>query len=316
MGGMGGAPQGQRCQQGHDILPGQSYCAMGHPIALDQMFASDAYGAPQGGSPFQPAAQPPPFGAPPPQGAGGGAMPVQQANYAGGSSPAFPAAQPGQYGDPGAFGQQPPPNQGFGAPPPPFGAPPPQGGSPFGGPPQGAPPPNQFGGGFPPIGGPGAPPPMQQQGMQPQGMPPIPPQQQQPPYGGYAAPPPPQGGAAAAPPIDMNPATRVLRGFLLSYQNNAQGDFWPLLGGRITVGRANAGDGIEVQLADATISSRHAAFLVDNVGGTIHIEDTGSTNGTYVNEEHIGFNGRRELKDGDRVRFGGFTTIIKVIGRV
>lgn len=147
----------------------------------------------------------------------------------------------------------------------------------------------------------GAPPPAQQQ------------QQQQPAYGGYASPP---QAAAPAPAIDMNPATRVLRGFLLSYQNNAQGDFWPLLGGRLTVGRANAGDGIEVQLADATISSRHAAFLVDNVGGTIHIEDTGSTNGTYVNEEHIGFNGRRELKDGDRVRFGGFTTIIKVIGRV
>jgi pSer/pThr/pTyr-binding forkhead associated (FHA) protein len=99
-----------------------------------------------------------------------------------------------------------------------------------------------------------------------------------------------------APAIDPNPASRVLRAFLLSYQNNPQGDFWPLLGGRMTVGRANAGDGIEVQLADATISSRHAAFLVDNVSG--------------------GFNGRRDLKDGDRVRFGGFTTIIKVIGRV
>ena len=122
--------------------------------------------------------------------------------------------------------------------------------------------------------------------------------------------------AGAAPATDPNPASRVLRAFLLSYQNNPQGDFWPLLGGRMTVGRANAGDGIEVQLADATISSRHAVFLVDNTSGGVQIEDTGSTNGTYVNEEHIGFNGRRDLKDGDRVRFGGFTTIIKVIGRV
>lgn len=121
---------------------------------------------------------------------------------------------------------------------------------------------------------------------------------------------------AGPPAVDPNPQNRILRAFLLSYQNNPQGDFWPLLGGRMTVGRANAGDGIEVQLADATISSRHAAFLVDNITGSVNVEDTGSTNGTYVNEEHIGFNGRRELKDGDRVRFGGFTTIIKVIGRV
>ena len=52
------------------------------------------------------------------------------------------------------------------------------------------------------------------------------------------------------------------------------------------------------------------------MSGAIHVEDTGSTNGTYVNDEHLGFNGRRELKDGDRVRFGGFTTIVKIIGRV
>jgi pSer/pThr/pTyr-binding forkhead associated (FHA) protein len=71
-----------------------------------------------------------------------------------------------------------------------------------------------------------------------------------------------------------------------------------------------------VPLADATISSRHAVFNVDAATGAIQLEDTNSTNGTYVNEEHIGMNGRRELRDGDRIRFGGYTTIIKVIGRV
>ena len=40
------------------------------------------------------------------------------------------------------------------------------------------------------------------------------------------------------------------------------------------------------------------------------LEDTSSTNGTYVNEEHIGQNGHRELRDGDRVRFGGFSTVV------
>ena len=44
------------------------------------------------------------------------------------------------------------------------------------------------------------------------------------------------------------------------------------------------------------------------MAGTVQVEDTGSTNGTFVNEEHIGFNGKRDLRDGDKVRFGGFST--------
>jgi pSer/pThr/pTyr-binding forkhead associated (FHA) protein len=145
----------------------------------------------------------------------------------------------------------------------------------------------------------------------------VPPQQ---------VPAPAQGGAPFAPPAaDTNrdavaasasAGNRILRGFLVSFQANNQGDFWPLLGGRVTIGRANAGEQVDVPLADPTISSRHAALVVDNVSGVIAVEDTGSTNGTYVNDEHLGFNGRRELRDGDRVRFGGYTTIVKVIGRV
>jgi pSer/pThr/pTyr-binding forkhead associated (FHA) protein len=89
-----------------------------------------------------------------------------------------------------------------------------------------------------------------------------------------------------------------------------------LQSGRLTVGRANAGDPPEIPLADATISSRHAVLVVDLTSGSITVEDTNSTNGTYVNEEHIGMNGKRELRDGDRVRFGGYTTIVKSIGRI
>ena len=77
---------------------------------------------------------------------------------------------------------------------------------------------------------------------------------------------------------------------------------------------ANAPEPADVPLTDATISSRHAAFNVDMNG--VFVEDTSSTNGTYVNEEHIGQNGRRELRDGDRVRFGGYTTIVKILGRL
>jgi len=108
---------------------------------------------------------------------------------------------------------------------------------------------------------------------------------------------------------------KVLRGFLVSYQTNPQGDFWPLHSGRLTIGRSNSGEALDVPLADATISSRHAALMVDAGAGPLQLEDTGSTNGTFVNDEHLGFNGRRELRDGDRVRFGGYTAIVKVIAR-
>ncbi len=282
-GGMYGAPPGQaaplRCQMGHEIAPGQSYCAHGHPIALEAMpFANDQYGGGYG-------QQPGGFGAPPPQQQGGFGAPPQQGGFGG------PPPQGGGFGFPDpaqqAYGQQPAPYDpnagfGYGQQPGGFGAPPPQ---PYGAPGQpggfGAPPPQ------PGFGGPGAPPP------QP----------------GFGAP----EQAAPAPAAPLSLPQNALRGFLVSYQSNTQGDFWPLHGGRKTVGRANSGEQVDIPLSDATISSRHAAFVVDGTAGTVTIEDTGSTNGTFVNEEHIGFNGKRELRDGDKIRFGGYSTVVKVV---
>jgi pSer/pThr/pTyr-binding forkhead associated (FHA) protein len=109
---------------------------------------------------------------------------------------------------------------------------------------------------------------------------------------------------------------KIVRGFLVAYGANPAGDFWPLTGGRLSVGRLGSADGIDISLQDPTISSRHAALVIDAGSGAVSVEDTGSTNGTFVNDEHIGFNGRRDLRDGDRLRFGGFTTIVKVIGHV
>jgi pSer/pThr/pTyr-binding forkhead associated (FHA) protein len=127
--------------------------------------------------------------------------------------------------------------------------------------------------------------------------------------------PPPAPAYQPEPAREVAPA-KVLRGFLVAYGANPTGDFWPLTGGRLVVGRLGAAEGIDISMQDPTISSRHAAMVVDAASGSITVEDTGSTNGTFVNDEHIGFNGRRDLRDGDRLRFGGFTSIVKVIGRV
>ena len=183
----------------------------------------------------------------------------------------------------------------------PYGTPPPP--APYGGPPQ-QPHPAQFSPPPPPVQYPSA---FGTGGPQPGYAPP-----QAPPYA--PAPPVNPYGFQHEPPREATP--KVLRGFLVTYGTNPSGDFWPLIGGRHTIGRFGTGDGLDIALQDPTISSRHAAIVVDGTTGTVGLEDTGSTNGTFVNDEHIGYGGRRELKDGDRVRFGGFTTVVKVIGRV
>lgn len=64
----------------------------------------------------------------------------------------------------------------------------------------------------------------------------------------------------------------------------------------MTIGRTDG----DVLLADPQVSRRHAIVRV--VDSRPVLEDLGSTNGTYVNEERI--EGRRDLEVGDMIRFG------------
>ena len=57
----------------------------------------------------------------------------------------------------------------------------------------------------------------------------------------------------------------------------------------------------ELSVLDTYISSRHARVINDD--GDLSIEDLGSTNGTYVNEELV--RGRVHLAKGDVVQVGG-----------
>ena len=66
----------------------------------------------------------------------------------------------------------------------------------------------------------------------------------------------------------------------------------------VTIGRSADCD---LQVADTYLSSRHARLANDN--GDLTIEDLGSTNGTYVNQELI--QGRLLLEKGDIVQVGG-----------
>lgn len=69
------------------------------------------------------------------------------------------------------------------------------------------------------------------------------------------------------------------------------------LDGDVVLGR---GDTAEIRLRDPFASARHARIYEQ--GGILVIEDLGSTNGTYLNEELL--DGPRPLHPADRVRIG------------
>lgn len=60
------------------------------------------------------------------------------------------------------------------------------------------------------------------------------------------------------------------------------------------------GDQAEIRLEDPYASGRHAQLSLQ--GGRVVLEDLGSTNGTYLNEEEVA--GPQPLYQGDRVRIG------------
>jgi hypothetical protein len=63
-----------------------------------------------------------------------------------------------------------------------------------------------------------------------------------------------------------------------------------------TLGRGD----VEIKLEDPFASSRHARISLQ--GHVVVLEDLGSTNGTYLNEEPL--NGPQPLHSGDRIRIG------------
>ncbi len=71
------------------------------------------------------------------------------------------------------------------------------------------------------------------------------------------------------------------------------------IGDGATLGRGD----VEIQLEDPFASSRHASLT--RQGGMLVIEDLGSTNGTYLNDELL--RGPRPLHAGDLVRIGDST---------
>jgi hypothetical protein len=124
---------------------------------------------------------------------------------------------------------------------------------------------------------------------------------------------------AAMPGVSQDPAEvpegcpRILCGFLVTYEGDALGAFWQLRQGRNVVGREGAPLELDIRIAHPTTSSRHALLMASALPGRVKIEDLGSTNGTFVNEARLAPGQPVEVSDGDRIRFGLFPVVVKII---
>ena len=141
----------------------------------------------------------------------------------------------------------------------------------------------------------------------------------EPPAPGPSSPPPqerdePATEIDAGDPLKVAPdAPRVLAGFLVSYEGDDLGTFYPLYQGKNVVGRKDAAEGLDIALDHPTTSSRHGVVHASARPGRAKIDDTGSTNGTFLNDEKIPHNSPHELADGDELRFGGYAVTVKLV---
>jgi pSer/pThr/pTyr-binding forkhead associated (FHA) protein len=108
-------------------------------------------------------------------------------------------------------------------------------------------------------------------------------------------------------------AIRALAGFLVSFDQNELGVFWPLYQGQNVLGRKAAAPGLDIEIDSPTTSSRHAVVYASARPGRLKVEDGGSTNGTFLNDTPLERGKKFELRDNDVLRFGGFNVIVKII---
>lgn len=108
-------------------------------------------------------------------------------------------------------------------------------------------------------------------------------------------------------------APRTLSAFLVTFENDPLGEFWPLHQGRNVVGRKGSGAELHLEIDHPTTSSRHAVVHAAARPGRLKVEDLGSTNGTFVNERRLENGERRALEPGDTLRFGGFSVTVILV---
>ena len=107
-------------------------------------------------------------------------------------------------------------------------------------------------------------------------------------------------------PVQKIPSGKKLAGWIVSFDLDPSGTDFKILEGRNKLGKSNS---CNIVVNDDSISDEHALlFYGDN---KIILQDELSTNGTFVNDKKI--NERMQLKDGDKIKFGNISFIVKII---
>jgi hypothetical protein len=120
--------------------------------------------------------------------------------------------------------------------------------------------------------------------------------------------------AASWDPNTLSPdAPRTLVGFLVSFEINPLGQYWPILQGQNVIGRTGAMPGLSIEIGHPTTSSRHAVLYAATSPSRVLFEDLSSTNGSFVNDIYLPPGIKRDLKDGDVVRLGLFSATLKLV---
>jgi len=106
----------------------------------------------------------------------------------------------------------------------------------------------------------------------------------------------------------------ALWGFLVAVtEDGADAPHWPLTRPLVEVGRQDAGADVEIALPHQTVSFAHAVLRYEGHPPRAALMDRGSRNGSFVNGERLTPEQTHTLRDGDRLRFGLYDSLIKII---
>ncbi len=101
----------------------------------------------------------------------------------------------------------------------------------------------------------------------------------------------------APPPRPARPARKVPTKLVVMNDRGSRVATHRLAGEAVQIGR---GPSCDIRPDDTYISQEHAR--ISNRNGAWYVEDLGSTNGTYLNQQRV--TGPTELTPGDRIRLG------------
>lgn len=106
-------------------------------------------------------------------------------------------------------------------------------------------------------------------------------------------------------------SNKPLVGFLISVSRTDEGEYWPLRLGQNVIGSSPSN---HVVLDEASVSGVHAVMAVHrnpNDGNRISVGiiDKGSSNGTFVNDNYIGFN-PCQCKNYDKIIIGNYELLL------